>query len=125
MKQQYVKTFSNYDKSIDTQINDYLREHPNYEICKTSFYPQMANCDKVLVVFNIGDPPTYSVARGVHTSAQNTSHSARIPEFENAKSIKDCERCKIREFCKDFADGGVHTCQEVYQIYLQSKENKG
>lgn len=49
--------------------------------------------------------------------------TSRIPEFENGKSMKDCAGCKIRDFCKDFGDGGVHTCQEVYQIFLQRKEN--
>lgn len=117
---QYVKLFSAYTTSIDTDINDFLKKHPEHSIDKITF--ASGSSDRALVVFNVKDPPTYSVARGVHTSAQNTSHSARIPEFENAKSIKDCERCKIREFCKDFADGGVHTCQEVYQIYLQRKE---
>ena len=57
---QYVRIFSNQYNNIDIQINDYLEEHPNYVIYEISFY-----CDKALVVFNVTDPPTHSVARGI------------------------------------------------------------
>ena len=102
---QSVKLFSAYTTSIDTDINNFLKKHPEYSIDKITF--ASGSSDRALVVFNVKEPPT-----------------ARVPEFENATSIADCKGCKIREFCKDFGDGGVHTCQEVYQIYLQSKENK-
>lgn len=62
---QYVKQFSNYDRCLDNVINDYLEEHPNYEIDKIFLLNNGQLSDQVLVVFNIGEPPTYSVARGV------------------------------------------------------------
>lgn len=105
---QYVKLFTALDKKLDNLINDYLRENPSYSIDKVIFMQQsrdICHSDRALVVFNVNGSPS------------------RIPEFENGKYMKDCAGCKIRDFCKDFGDGGVHTCQEVYQIFLQRKEN--
>ena len=65
MKAQHVKSFSNYNNSLDNEINDYLKDHPGYEIEKIVFYPSREYRDIALVVFNINDPPTYSTARGV------------------------------------------------------------
>lgn len=69
MKQQCVKIFDDCPK-IEDKINDYLKEHPNYLIDKIVCMKRLEglwNIDRVLVVFNVADPPTYSVARGVHT----------------------------------------------------------
>lgn len=62
---QYVKQFSNYDRSIDDVINDYLEEHPNYEIDKIFLLCNGALSDRVVVVFNVGELPSRSVAVGV------------------------------------------------------------
>lgn len=62
---QYVKQFSNYDRCMDILINEYLEEHPNYEIDKIFLLGNGPLSDKVLVVFNVKDKPTYAVARGV------------------------------------------------------------
>lgn len=63
---QYTKIFNDYQRPIDDQINDYLTEHPNYEIYLISWIGEASDAsDRVLVVFNIGEPPSHSVARGV------------------------------------------------------------
>lgn len=118
---QYVKLFIGFSESVDAQINEFLNKHLNYTINKITF--DGSSSDRVLVVFNVKEPPRYGVADGGCPSTSNKPSFSRIPEFENAKSIDDCTRCKIRNFCIDLADGGFHTCQEVYRIYLQSKEN--
>ena len=69
---QYVRLFSAYVISIDTDINDFLKKHPEYSIDKIAF--ASGNSDRALVVFNVKEPPTYSVAHGVHASDQNTSN---------------------------------------------------
>lgn len=50
---QYVKQFSNYDRSLDNVINDYLEEHPDYEIDKIFLLCNGELSDRVIVVFNI------------------------------------------------------------------------
>lgn len=68
MQPQTVKLFSaTEDKCVDIVINDFIKAHPYYTIEKIAFDSMFGNpCgDRALVVFTIGDPPTYSVARGV------------------------------------------------------------
>ena len=63
---QHVRIFSNFHKRLDNAINDYLKEHPNYSIDKIAFAGQAIDKDdRVLVVFNVGEMPTYSRAIGV------------------------------------------------------------
>lgn len=50
---QYVKQFSNYDRSLDNVINDYLEEHPDYEIDKIFLLCNGKLSDRVVVVFNV------------------------------------------------------------------------
>ena len=51
---QFCKTFNNYYLgSFDNQLNEYLKEHPNYEIVIVSCIAHKAGYDEILVVFNI------------------------------------------------------------------------
>ncbi len=43
--------------------------------------------------------------------------------FENATAIEQCNRCNIRDFCRDFGDGGVLTCKEIRQKFLETGDN--
>ena len=66
MKKQEVRLFhKTNDKPIDVVINDFLKRYPNYSIERIAFDPQFdKSCDRVLVVFDIKDPPTTAVADG-------------------------------------------------------------
>ena len=67
IKPQVVKLFSaTVDKDIDTVINDFIKVQPHYIIEKISFDSKFGSPrgDRALVVFNVVDPPTHSVARG-------------------------------------------------------------
>lgn len=67
MKLQVVKLFSaTEDKDIDKVINDFIKAQPNYIIEKISFDAKFDSpcSDRALVVFNVVDPTTHSVARG-------------------------------------------------------------
>ena len=64
---QYIKTFWDNLGVIEKELNDFLNEHPDYEIYKVTM---TQNNDttfvKVLVVFKINSiTQTYAVARGV------------------------------------------------------------
>lgn len=48
---QYVKLFTGYSTSIDTQINEFLTMKPNYVIDKITF--DSDSSDRALVVFNV------------------------------------------------------------------------
>ena len=60
---QYVKLFTGFGISIDTQINEFLTVNPNYVIDKITF--DSDSSDRTLVVFNVGELPSRSVAVGV------------------------------------------------------------
>lgn len=66
MKKQEVRLFQRTnDKQIDVVINDFLQKYPNYSIERIALDPQSnKRCDRVLVVFNVCDPPSYAVADG-------------------------------------------------------------
>lgn len=65
-KQEVRLFYRTNEKQVDDVINEYLSEHPNYEIERIAFDPQFDRRygDRVLVVFNIRDPPTTAVAVG-------------------------------------------------------------
>ena len=48
---QYVKLFTGYSTSIDTQINEFLTIKPNYVIDKITF--DSNSSDRAVVVFNV------------------------------------------------------------------------
>jgi hypothetical protein len=48
---QYVKLFTGFSISIDTQINEFLTINPNYVIDKITF--DSHSSDRALVVFNV------------------------------------------------------------------------
>lgn len=67
MQPQIVKLFSaTEDKCVDIVINDFIKAHPYYTIEKIAFDSKFGSpCgDRALVVFTIGNPPTYAVAKG-------------------------------------------------------------
>ena len=65
MKRQQVKNFSNWEGNLDIDINNYLNDHPGYEIDKIVFYPPKEYNNLALVVFNINESTTYSTAKGM------------------------------------------------------------
>ena len=63
---QYVKTFWDKLGVVEMNLNDFLEEHPDYEISKITMTEDDRDYVKVLVVFNvIPVAKTYTVARGV------------------------------------------------------------
>ena len=65
---QYVRQFSNLHKHLDDTLNDYLKEHPNYSIDKITVLGQaMDKDDRILVVFNVGEKPSHTIASGEYS----------------------------------------------------------
>ena len=63
---QYVKTFWDKLGVVEVNLNEFLNEHPNYEISKITMTEDDRDYVKVLVVFNIIPiEESYTVARGV------------------------------------------------------------
>lgn len=51
---QFCKTFNNYYLGrLDNQLNEYLKEHPNYEIAIISNIAHKTDYDEILIIFNI------------------------------------------------------------------------
>ena len=67
---QVVKLFVSYDSSVDTYINKFLEEHPNYIIDKIAF--AFEKSDRALIVFNVKEP-THSTAVGITHSGGNNN----------------------------------------------------
>ena len=63
---QYVKTFWDKLGVVEMNLNDFLAEHPDYEISKITMTEDDRDYVKVLVVFNIIPiEESYTVTRGV------------------------------------------------------------
>jgi hypothetical protein len=63
---QYVKTFWDKLGVVEMNLNDFLTEHPDYEISKITMTEDDRDYVKVLAVFKINPTAqTYAVARGV------------------------------------------------------------
>lgn len=83
---QYTKIFNDYQRPVDDQINDYLTEHPNYEIYSTSWIGEASDAsDRVLVVFNIGEPP----------KRRKQSADGGCPP------VSKCDNCALRYVCDE------------------------
>lgn len=67
---QVVKLFVGYDSCVDTDINNFLKEYPNYIIDKITFASERS--DRVLIVFNVKEP-TYSTAVGITRFGGNSN----------------------------------------------------
>ena len=59
---QVVKLFTGYSSCVDANINQFLKEHPDYTIDKITY--SSGNSDRVLIVFNVKEP-THSRAVGI------------------------------------------------------------
>jgi hypothetical protein len=77
---QVVKLFTGYDSYVDTNINNFLEEHPNYIIDKITFTYE--GSDRALIVFNVKEP-THSKAIGYDL---NTIKQNKIEESEQSIS---------------------------------------
>jgi hypothetical protein len=89
---QIVKLFTDYDGRVDTKINRFLKEHPDYTIDKIAF--DSKGSDRVLIVFNVKDSESLT-AVGVIRSGET-----KIIEFEGKDSDKClCDRCIYQSVC--------------------------
>ena len=85
MKQQYVKLFIGFSESVDTQINEFLNKHLNYTIDKITFSGR--STDRALVVFNVGEEPSYSVASGCY-SVLDLEQGCKIEKISRGRKTK-------------------------------------
>jgi len=57
---QYTRIFHRYDNSdypVDNQLNEFLKQHPNYSVEKVNYSrpnPQLV-CEDLFVVFNVNE----------------------------------------------------------------------
>ena len=92
MEQQCVKIFDDCLK-IEDEINDYLKEHPNYLIDKIVCMKRLEglwNIDRILVVFNVKELPTYSVACGKHSFIEEKLEDKTNEELKKIRSSMAC-----------------------------------
>lgn len=66
---QVVKLFVSYDGSVDTYINKFLEEHPDYIIDKVAFTYEV--CDRALIVFNVKEPTSSRAVGFTHFGGNN------------------------------------------------------
>lgn len=89
---QVVKLFTGYDGGVDTKINRFLEEHPDYTIDKITF--DSKGSDRVLIIFNVKETESLT-AIGVTRSGE--TKTIKYEDKDNNKCL--CDRCIYQSVC--------------------------
>jgi hypothetical protein len=119
---QVVKLFVSYDGSVDTYINKFLEEHPDYIIDKITF--AFEKSDRALIVFKVKEPTCSRAVGFTHFG------ETKIIKYEDKKSeYPRCNRCINNLKCfgqKDY-QGNCEDFQDVkdWEITCSGGNNNG